>query len=590
MKKIAGYFLFMIAVSMAMNACRKDNDDSNPGSGSSGGNQVNATITGIVTDESNQPIIGVQVMAYGNVASTDVNGIFVLKGDVNKKRCVLEFSRQGFMKRLHALIPSSVVNYVRIMMQGEPLSQSILTGNGGTVNLGSSGSVVFPANAFVINGTSTPYIGEVMVYTNHLTPDNSNFSMLIPGGDLSGVDANSNDVSLYSYGMGSVTLKGTSGEDLQLANGINATITFPIASSQSATAPQSIVLWYLDEADGLWKEEGQATRVGNNYIAVVTHFTWWNCDVSCYRGTINGRVVDCEGTPLANVIVSVNGQMTVSTDNDGYYTNWVPAGIPLTFQVLPQGAIILPSQLENVAALTNGQTFTVPDLVVPCGSRINGHLVDCDGENISGTVGLLLNNDLLTYVYTADGSFLLNVGSNTNYTLRATTLAGVVTLNVTSGGISDLVGVGLLQACNVSTASTSFTLNGMGYVNTVVNLDIENQNQANYYTWSNNTYGYVNGISNLGPCGIYIGGFEGTMPVTIDATNQSDSIFSLNLNEVYMYPSLTSSNHFLIHVTQYGAVGDSIKGTFSGDVETSGGLSTATITNGKFAFLRGQDY
>jgi hypothetical protein len=57
-----------------------------------------------------------------------------------------------------------------------------------------------------------------------------------------------------------------------------------------------------------------------------------------------------------------------------------------------------------------------------------------------------------------------------------------------------------------------------------------------------------------------------------------------------MYPSLTSSNHLIIHITEYGAVGDSIKGTFSGDVETSGGLSTGTITNGKFAFLRGQDY
>src|SRR4051812_34970622 len=115
MKKIASSFLFIIAVSMVMNACRKDNDDSNPGSGSSGGNQVNATITGIVTDESNQPVTGVQVVAYGNVTTTDANGIFVLKGDVDNKRCLVEFSRQGYMKRLYAFIPSAAVNYVRIM-------------------------------------------------------------------------------------------------------------------------------------------------------------------------------------------------------------------------------------------------------------------------------------------------------------------------------------------------------------------------------------------------------------------------------------------------------------------------------------------
>jgi len=578
----------MFVVIAIISACRKDDsDDSMPSPTNS--NLVNATITGIVTDESNQPIIGVQVMAYGNVTSTDVNGIFVLKGDVDKKRCVLEFSRQGYMKRLHAIIPSSAVNYVRIMMQGEPFAQSILTGNSSIVNLGSGGSIVFPANAFVINGTATPYIGEVLVFSEHLSPDGPNFSMLIPGGDLSGVNANGDDVSLYSYGMGSVTLKGTSGEDLQLAAGISATITFPIASSQSASAQTTIPLWYLDENTALWKEEGEAVKVGNNYVGTVSHFSWWNCDIGPDRGTIIGRVVDCEGTPLANVTVTVNGQLTVVTDQNGYYTNWVPTGIQLTFQVLPQGAIMLPSQIETVAPLTIGQSITVPDLVVPCGSRINGHLTNCEEENISGTIGVFLNNDLVSYEYTTNGSFNLYAGANTNYTLVATTQEGVVTINVTSVGMSDTLDVGLLQACNESTASTGFTLNGMGYVNTAVNLDIVDGNEGNYYTGGNTTYGYVNGISNLGPCSINLS-FSGNSITTVDATLESDSVFHINLNGVYMFPSHSSSNHLFINITQYGAVGDSIKGTFAGDVETDGGLNTGTITNGRFAIFRGQDF
>jgi hypothetical protein len=589
MKKLL-FILFIVAIA-AMNSCRKDDadDSSNPGSTNSA--EVNATISGRVVDETGRGLEEVNVISNGIVATSDANGIFLIQGNVEKKRCVLEFNKQGYMKRLHAIIPSSTaVNYVKIILQDEPLPQSFQTASGGTITLDHGGSVVFPSDAFVIEGTSTNYSGLVTIYSKHISPDNSDFSMLIPGGDLSAIDGDGKNVSLYSYGMASVTIQGSAGENLQLASGTTATITFPIATTQSGSAPQSIPLWYLDEEDALWKEEGQATRIGNNYVGNVSHFTWWNCDVNSSRATITGRVVDCEGTPLANVTVTVNNQFTLVTDQNGYYTNWVPAGMSLSFQVFPQGGIPLASQQEIVNPIQMNQNFTVPDLIVPCGSRIIGHLTDCNGQAISGYTLLELNNDLIYYQFSNDGNFNFMTIANTNYTILATSESGFISTDFLSSGIQQNLNLGELQLCNQSPASSSFIINGMGYTNTQVHLDVQDLNHANYYTGGNTTYGQVHGISNVGECSINLN-FEGNTLTTHDASVVADSSFMMRVNGEYLAPTTNTTNHFIFTITEYGAVGDSIKGTFHGDLEKQyPSMEIVTITNGKFAFLRAQDY
>ncbi len=64
-------------------------------------------------------------------------------------------------------------------------------------------------------------------------------------------------------------------------------------------------------------------------------------------------------------------------------------------------------------------------------------------------------------------------------------------------------------------------------------------------------------------------------------TQQSGTLTYKVLN-TYAAESLT------INVTEYGAVGDHIKGTFSGDFQSTQGL--ITITNGKFCVIRQSDH
>ena len=99
--------------------------------------------------------------------------------------------------------------------------------------------------------------------------------------------------AMETYGMLSVNLFSPAGEQLNINPDFPATLTFPVDVS-TPNAPTEIPLWYFDEAVGYWKEQGIATKVGNQYIAEVTHFTWWNCDLPldyvtvCF--TVNGSI------------------------------------------------------------------------------------------------------------------------------------------------------------------------------------------------------------------------------------------------------------------------------------------------------------
>ena len=591
MKKITHFLFLITSLAIMMNACRKDESSDTDSSTTTNTAQVNATISGIVTDENNQPVIGAQVITGGLTTSTDHYGIFLLKGNVTKSRCVIRITKAGFLNRSHAFIPKeNTVNYIRIVLGDEPAAQNISATTGGTVSIGGGGSIQFAANSFVINGSAVPYTGTVNVVATHLAPGSANFGLMIPGGDLTGKNTSGDDVSLYSFGMTGATLKGSGGEDLQLAAGTTATITFPIGSGQQGLAPSSIPLWYLDEETILWKEEGTATKVGNNYVGTVAHFSIWNVDYGGPRATINGRVVDCEGIPQANVIVTINGGVTVVTDANGYYTTWVPSGWALTFQMLPQGVIVLPSQLENVAPLTTGQTFTVPNLIIPCGSRINGHISNCSNEPISGIAILLLNNNVVSTAYTTTGSFRLTCIENTSYALTCISDNGNNSILLTSPQGLDSVDVGTLQLCdNNISSTTNFSISGNGYNYRLVNFTVPNINNAFWTSANNYTHATIAGYSTLGSCSLQFN-ISGHQPITIDfSSNQDSSFFDLFLEGVNYMSSGETSNPFILEITHYGNVGDSIKGNFYGTLKNWFGLEVV-ISNGKFAFPRTPDH
>ncbi|MFI5217913.1 MAG: carboxypeptidase-like regulatory domain-containing protein [Bacteroidia bacterium] len=475
MKKLLASLLFISTLFILIYSCSKDEMS---GHGGGNPNTIRTTISGMVLDENNAAINNVTITAYSQTTTTNQYGVFVLKDvNINKDRCIIHFTKAGYFNRTHAFISSAnTVNYVRVVLISNAQTHTLQATLGGTVTLPDNSSIQFAPNSFV-TAAGTAYTGIVNLTVKHLSPDAANFGFMIPGGDLAGQNLNGDDVALVTYGMMGIELKGSSGETLQLASGTTATLTLSIAASQVATAPATIPLWYFDETTSLWKEEGTATKVGNNYVGTVQHFSWWNCDYPCGMAYINGKVVDCEGSPLANIFVTIiasNGYSTfVVTNQNGVYTILIAAGFSSTVQVITTNNPWLTqnSQLENIPALTAGQTYNVPDLGIPCPTRVIGTIKTCAGENTLGIVFIFNGNGFSNYYATETGLFNIPVIENAQLELLAFNNLISNQQIITSLVAPNTLDVGNLLLCDSTIfMGNNFVLNGGSFSNQSFNI------------------------------------------------------------------------------------------------------------------------
>jgi hypothetical protein len=461
----------VLSLFILIGSCKKDSDNSSqpPSSGSTTGS---ATITGRAVDESNNAVANASVIISGQTTTTDQYGIFLLKDVSVGSRCIASITKTGFFNCTYAFIPkANTVNYIKVMLMSNAQTHTLSASAGGTVTLSDGSSILFASNSFVIASTGSAYTGTVSLSVKHLSPDASNFGFMIPGGDLLGSNTAGKIVSLNTYGMLGAELKGSSGEKLQLASSTTATLMVPIAATQAAAAPSSLPLWYFDEATSIWKEQGTATRSGNIYVGTVSHFSWWNCDYPCDRARIMGKVLDCNSAPIPNVTVTVNGTYTLVTDQSGYYSSWVPAGIPLTIQVLAfyNNNIFYDSQVENVPPLAVNQIYNVPDLILICPAAIAGTLKTCQGVNTAGGITASWTGGF-NYQYTTNGDFNLacrasttvDVTASANYNSFYYTFTG----QYQSPAANSTNNIGGLLLCNqVTSAANDFTINGGPFSN-----------------------------------------------------------------------------------------------------------------------------
>jgi len=85
---------------------------------------------------------------------------------------------------------------------------------------------------------------------------------------------------MESYGAVSIDLLSGSTR-FNLKPGVTARLTLPVDPAQLAAGgprPPTIPLLFYDEANGVWFQDGNATLVGNTYVANVKHFSTINTD------------------------------------------------------------------------------------------------------------------------------------------------------------------------------------------------------------------------------------------------------------------------------------------------------------------------
>ncbi|MEM7161747.1 MAG: hypothetical protein AAF487_04830 [Bacteroidota bacterium] len=374
----------------------------------SGQNQ-NVDLTVRVLDENNQAIMGALVTFGPEQALTDDFGIAQFSQvSADSRRAHVDAIYSGYFTSHRNFNPVAGNNYVTFKMSPRELL--------GTFNT-SSGGVLTHANGASLNFLSGPlqeenggeYEGTVNVYSAYLNPGSSDFGSTVPG-DLMGMLDQETQV-LESYGMLGVELESSSGQALNLTEGSEAILTFPLEGALLNAAPNEINLWFYNEESDVWVAEGNAELINNNYVASVSHFTWWNCDIPSNFIDLEFTLLTDEGNlPGANVdfqLCASGITCTGTTNQNGLFEGQVPIDMEMVLKVLNAcGEVVLSETIGPFSANTDLGDIILPTLEV--GYPIVGTAVDCDGQAISnGYVTLSENGSNFSQVYllNSDGSF-----------------------------------------------------------------------------------------------------------------------------------------------------------------------------------------
>ena len=284
-----------------------------------------------------------------------------------------------------------------------------------TITSGVSSEVMLPSGTKVVfdgafeTETGVAYSGSVAVSMFHLTPSNADISSLMPG--MLYAQATDGEAKvLKTFGMMQVELRGSGGEKLQIAKTHKAQIKMQIDPTQLATAPSSIPLWHFDEANGYWIEEGSATKIGNQYVGNVSHFSWWNCDTFSSTVNLTVTVLDNLENPITHAGVSVtainanSSSYIAYTDGNGQIAEGVPLNEPMILYIKDAcGNIIYQAPIGPFSTDTILAPIYIHDSPSLLSRMITGSFVKCDDATITNGY-MLLTYDNQTLLSSLDDS------------------------------------------------------------------------------------------------------------------------------------------------------------------------------------------
>lgn len=441
---------------------------------------VTATISGRVTDDAGKPVSNAIVKAGSTSGTTDIDGAFTISNvTIDKKAAFIKVEKDGFFLGTKTLVAiANKNNQVAIRLIRKILAGTIDGSGGGTVTVPSNGgTIVFEPNSVVNPASNTSYTGTVAIHAFFINPEASDFNDIMPG-TLRGITTDNQETGLQSFGMMAVELSGTAGEKLQLASGKNATLRFPIPVSLQAEAPATIPLWSLDEATGLWKQEGSATRDGTEYVGNVSHFSFWNCDAPFPVIEFTGIIRNQGGINIAGaevVILVLPGSSTAGslsgsgiTSAEGVVTGKLPANKTLQLKIYDKCRTLLLTQ--NIGPFTTTANLGVITVnSSPSQVTFSGSVKNCLNEPVASGFVMVKVEDIYLNIPVTNGSFSTTITRCSNSSVTAMLTAFDATNQEKGPEVSipvsgNTVDAGTLVACGATSGTyVNYTLNGISY-------------------------------------------------------------------------------------------------------------------------------
>lgn len=355
------------------------------------------TVGGLALDaNTGNAVPNVTVRLGGLTALTDATGNYTLPGVPLADRVSVVFGADTHIEtsRIARVQAGRTEVNVRLLPYAADTVLPIATGGTATVP-DSTAQVVLPANGLV-RADGAAASGNVRVRITPISPAVDPAQM---PGDFNTLVAGAL-TPLQSWGAMNVRLYDEAGNELNLASGVSATLRIPL-STRSDEWPDTVPLYYFDQAAGIWVEEGTATLAGEPgaryYTGEVSHFTTWNADRVYDTIYVKGCVADEAGARVANATVSTDG-----ISYSGTSTSYTDANGDFSIPMMKSGTAALAglsgNLLTNTVRVQAGtEDYPLGECLVLTQSSVGGTLRLTWGE---------LPDDLDSHLFAPDGSHI----------------------------------------------------------------------------------------------------------------------------------------------------------------------------------------
>ncbi len=338
-----------------------------------------STVNARVSTPAGEVLDGVSIVAIAADNSTTnfttgTDGRVNIELDVSQEY-VLQFTKDGYANQVTPVktpTENGAINLdITMVARGEV--QTFNAADGGVFNGDELAAVSIQPNSFV-DANDELVTGEIQVTITPVDVSNPSSLAAFPG-EFTGT-TNNGDTPIISFGTVEYVFT-QNGEPVQLAEGVTADILIPIYidTYQDGSPLQSgdtIPLWSLNEETGIWLQEGEGTvispiQIGDSsassptglYLsAQVSHFTWWNCDVSMDAAQ---AIVTVTGSQAGTALIKATTNANIGFRPDTVDTV-TEIGVPTSPLFIPSNGEVCFIADVNYADGTSGTTQEVCDV------------------------------------------------------------------------------------------------------------------------------------------------------------------------------------------------------------------------------------